>query len=131
MVYVAVQQLIGMTDTNGRKQDLIKKLNKVGWTGIVSLYFVLEVKEILMKNYYNIIPKKIRTKSLPPFGKTYSIIADVPDLNLKNIEIDIMQAFSNSTLAELVSKFQKNIGKIISVLLETSDNHNFTLLPIN
>lgn len=84
-----------------------------------------------MKNDYNIIPKKIIQKNLPSFGKTYSIIADIPDSNLKNIEIDIIQAFSGSTLTKLVDYFQENIGKNIKVPLKTSNNHSFTLLLSN
>lgn len=79
---------------------------------------------------FRVIPKEIITKSLPEFGKTYTIIADFPDLNLKDAIIDIIQGFSNSKLEELVSTWRNSIGKIISVPLDTTDSKTFSLLPM-
>lgn len=79
---------------------------------------------------FNVIPREIVDSYDPLMQKnSFYINADFPDLNLTNCKIDIIIGFGIDTLNNLKKAWKANIGKTISVKLETSSNRTFTLYP--
>ena len=71
--------------------------------------------------------QQTRTDELPAFGKTYTVIADIPEVKLKNAKINFLPTEPNSKIMQNSIFFKQNIGKEIPVLLEESGENSFTL----
>lgn len=49
--------------------------------------------------------QQTRTKELPAFGKTYTVIADIPEFKLKNAKINFLPTEPNSKIMKKLDFF--------------------------
>ena len=80
-----------------------------------------------MGKTYKVIPRNVEEDGLPVFGTIYSIIADIPELNRKNVKISFLPTAANSTILQQVGFFKQNFGREITALLEPSGENSFML----
>ena len=80
-----------------------------------------------MGRNYKVIPRDVVSEKLEVFGTTYTIIAEIPEVKLKNAKINFLPTEAKSKIIQKVEFFKQNIGKEITVSLEESGENSFTV----
>lgn len=80
-----------------------------------------------MGRNYKVIPRDVVPDGLYAFDPSYTIIADIPEVNLRNAKIYFLPTEAKSKINKKIEFFKQNIGKEITVSLEESGENSFTV----